>query len=111
MAENSEQKAAEVKQTAEKPNESEWQKQHEEREATREAIRSLAHARNARTYEGIVYKHANPTPNPMDDTEKDVSVYTRVSTTSLNQTSSIENQELYYRDKVAKTPNWNLTEV
>ena len=34
----------------------------------------------------------------MDDTEKDVSVYTRVSTTSLNQTSSIENQELYYRD-------------
>ena len=100
MAENSEQKAVEVKQTAEKPNESEWQKQHEEREAEREAIRSLAHARNAKTYEGIVYKHAKPTPNPMDDTEKDVSVYTRVSTTSLQQTSSIENQELFYREKI-----------
>ncbi len=111
MAENLEQKAVEVKDTAEKPNESDWLKQHEEREAEREAIRSLAQARKARTYEGIVYKHANPTPNPMDDTEKDVSVYTRVSTTSLNQTTSIENQELYYRDKVAKTPNWNLTEV
>lgn len=111
MAENLEQKAVEVKDTAEKPNESDWLKQHEEREAEREDIRSLAHARNARTYEGIVYKHAIPTPNPMDDTEKDVSVYTRVSTTSLNQTTSIENQELYYRDKVAKTPNWNLTEV
>jgi DNA invertase Pin-like site-specific DNA recombinase len=111
MAENLEQKAVEVKETAEKPNESDWLKQHEEREAEREAIRSLAHARKARTYEGIVYKHANPTPNPMDDTEKDVSVYTRVSTTSLNQTSSIENQELFYREKIAKTPNWNLTEV
>jgi len=111
MAENLEQKAVEVKETAEKPNESDWQKQHEERVAEKEAIRSLARVRSARTYEGIVYKHANPTPNPMDDTEKDVSVYTRVSTTSLNQTSSIENQELYYRDKVAKTPNWNLTEV
>ena len=102
MAENLEQKAVEVKETTEKPNESDWQKQHEERVAEKEAIRSLARVRSARTYEGIVYKHANPTPNPMDDTEKDVSVYTRVSTMSLNQTSSIENQELYYRDKVEK---------
>ena len=46
MAEISEQKAVEVKQTAEKPNESDWQKQHEEREAEREAIRSLAHGRS-----------------------------------------------------------------
>jgi len=93
----------------EKPKESDWQKQHEEKEAEREAIR--ARVRNAKSYEGIIYKHAKPTPNPMDDTEKDVSVYTRVSTKSLNQTSSIENQELYYRDKIDKTPNWNLTEV
>lgn len=52
MAEISEQKNVEVTTTAEKPNESEWQKQHEEREATREAIRSLAHARNARALTG-----------------------------------------------------------
>lgn len=93
----------------EKTVESNWQKQHDEREAEREAIRSRV--RNAKEYEGIVYKHAKPTPNPMDDTEKDVSIYTRVSTMSLNQTSSIENQELYYRDKIEKTPNWNLTEI
>lgn len=93
----------------EKTVESTWQKQHDEREAEREAIRSRV--RNAKSFEGVVYKHAKPTPNPMDDTEKDVSVYTRVSTMSLNQTSSIENQELYYRDKVEKTPNWNLTEI
>ena len=95
--------------TEDKTVENDWQKQHEEREAEREAIRSRV--RNAKSYEGIVYRHAKPTPNPMDDTEKDVSIYTRVSTMSLNQTSSIENQELYYRDKIEKTPNWNLTEI
>ena len=47
----------------------------------------------------------------MWDDKKNVAVYTRVSTMSLNQTSSIENQELYYKDKVKKNENWNLTEI
>lgn len=41
----------------EKSVESTWQKQHDEREAEREAIRSRV--RNAKSFEGVVYKHAN----------------------------------------------------
>lgn len=86
-----------------------WQKQHEDREAEREAIRDRH--RKIREYDGVIYRHAKPTPSPMDDEDKDVAVYARVSTKSLNQTSSIENQERYYKDKVDKTPNWSLQEV
>lgn len=86
-----------------------WQEQHDAREAEREEIRERH--RRIREYEGVVYKHAKPTPNPMDETHKDVAVYARVSTKSLDQTSSIENQEKYYEDKVKKTENWDLQEI
>lgn len=86
-----------------------WQKQHESRENERALIRSRHNA--IREYSGVVYRHPKPTPTLMDDEKMDVAVYTRVSTMSLNQTSSIENQELYYTDKVNKKENWNLTEI
>ena len=86
-----------------------WQKQHETREAERLAIRSRHNV--IKEYSGIVYKHPKPTPSVWDDGKMDVAVYTRVSTMSLNQTSSIENQELYYTDKVNKKENWNLTKI
>ena len=38
-------------------------------------------------------------------------MYARVSTKSKEQVSSIENQTKYYTDKIARTPNWELTEV
>ena len=86
-----------------------WQKQHESRENQRALIRSRHNA--IREYSGVVYRHPKPTPTLMDEEKMDVAVYTRVSTMSLNQTSSIENQELYYTDKVNKKENWNLTEI
>ena len=86
-----------------------WQKQHESRENERALIRSRHNV--IREYSGVIYRHPKPTPTLMDDEKMDVAVYTRVSTMSLNQTSSIENQELYYTDKVNKKENWNLTEI
>ena len=46
-----------------------------------------------------------------DLSHKRVAVYARVSTKSLDQTSSIENQTRYYRDKIAKNPNWELVKI
>lgn len=90
-------------------NRADRQKQHENRENERALIRSRHNA--IREYNGVIYRHPKPTPTLMDDDKMDVAVYTRVSTMSLNQTSSIENQELYYTDKVNKKENWNLTEI
>ncbi len=85
-----------------------WQRNHEQREFEREAIRSRHNA--IREYIDVQYRHPKPYSSMWDD-KKNVAVYTRVSTMSLNQTSSIENQELYYKDKVKKNENWNLTEI
>ena len=78
--------------------EANWQERHSAKEAEREAIR--ARHNKIREYEGVVYRDADPTPSVWDDGEKSVAVYTRVSTMGLSQTSSIENQDLYYTDKV-----------
>ncbi len=86
-----------------------WQKNHEQRESEREVIRSRHNA--IREYVDVQYRHPKPSTSVWDDQKKDVAVYTRVSTMSLNQTSSIENQELYYTDKVKKNENWSLTEI
>jgi site-specific DNA recombinase len=85
-----------------------WQRNHEQREFEREAIRSRHNA--IREYIDVQYRHPKPYSSMWDD-KKNVAVYTRVSTMNLNQTSSIENQELYYKDKVKKNENWNLTEI
>lgn len=90
-------------------NKADWQRQHEDRENQRALIRSRHNS--IKEYSGVVYRHPKPTPTLMDDEKMNVAVYTRVSTMSLNQTSSIENQELYYTDKVNKKENWNLTEI
>ena len=59
----------------------------------------------------VRFIHAKPTPTLSDSEPKRVAVYARVSTKSLDQTSSIENQTRYYRDKIAKNPNWELVEI
>ena len=58
-----------------------------------------------------IFRPAKPTPTIRDEDPKRVAVYARVSTKSKEQVSSIENQTKYYTEKIAKTPNWDLTEI
>ena len=58
-----------------------------------------------------IFRPAKPTPTIRDESFKRVAVYARVSTKSKEQVSSIENQTKYYTEKIARTPNWELTEV
>ena len=58
-----------------------------------------------------IFRPAKPTPTIRDEEPKRVAVYARVSTKSKEQVSSIENQTKYYTEKIAKTPNWDLTEI
>lgn len=58
-----------------------------------------------------IFRPAKPTPTIRDESHKRVAVYARVSTKSKEQVSSIENQTKYYTEKIAKTPNWDLTEI
>lgn len=51
------------------------------------------------------------TPSIYDSDLKRVAVYARVSTSSEEQISSIENQTLYYTKKIAETENWNLQDI
>ena len=46
-----------------------------------------------------------------DDREKRVAVYARVSTDSLQQTSSYELQRNHYMDTIERHPGWTLTEI
>ena len=55
---------------------------------------------------------AIPKPSIYDDTiERRVGVYARVSTDSLNQTSSYELQKNYYTDLIDKNPMWHLVDI
>lgn len=58
-----------------------------------------------------IFRPAKPTPSIRDESHKRVAVYARVSTKSMEQVSSIENQTKYYTEKIAKTPNWELAEI
>ena len=46
-----------------------------------------------------------------DDTPRRVAVYVRVSTDSLQQTSSYELQKNYYEEKVKKNNHWTLVDI
>lgn len=87
---------------------SDWKKRHEEIEEQREMIRSRV--RSTRTGNAVI-RPAKPKPAITDSKSMEVGVYARVSTLSTDQTSSIENQTMYYRKKVEDTPNWNLHEI
>ena len=52
-----------------------------------------------------------PSPTIQDSNIKRVAAYTRVSTTSIEQVSSIENQTKYYTDAVAKRSEWELYKI
>ena len=86
-----------------------WRPQDADREyiksTTRKRIRNSAPPANA------IFKPAKPTPTINDDGKKRVAVYARVSTKSTEQVSSIENQTKYYSEKIAKTPNWEMSDI
>ncbi len=87
---------------------SDWQRRHDEIESAREEIRTRV--RNTRRGNGVL-RPAKPKPTINDAGEKRVGIYARVSTKSTEQTSSIENQTLYYRKRVADEPQWTLQEI
>lgn len=86
-----------------------WRPQDAGREDRKMYTRSRV--RNAQIPEGTIFYHAKPKPSISDGGEKAVAVYARVSTKSEEQVSSIENQTRYYKEKIAKNPNWTMQEI
>ena len=85
-----------------------WSVRHNEREAEREEIRKRV--RNAAAHNEY-FRPALPAPTIQDESDKVVAVYARVSTLSTEQTSSIENQTLYYTKTIAENPHWTMQEI
>lgn len=71
-------------------------------------MHTRSRVRNAQIPEGTIFYHAKPKPSISDKGEKAVAVYARVSTKSEEQVSSIENQTRYYKEKIAKNPDWTM---
>lgn len=89
--------------------EMEWKPQYADKDFIKEQIRKRV--RNASVGDNVTFIPANPVPSVYDDKHKNVAVYTRVSTKSTEQVSSIENQTKYYTEKIGKNPNWNLQQI
>ena len=95
------------------PSGADWQSRHLESERRKAEIRDRIHKqteqgqKTAKDY----FRPAKPTPSIYDSDLKRVAVYARVSTSSEEQISSIENQTLYYTKKIAETENWNLQDI
>lgn len=95
------------------PSGADWQSRHLESERRKAEIRDRIHKqteqgqKTAKDY----FRPAKPTPSIYDSDLKRVAVYARVSTSSEEQISSIENQTLYYTKKIAETKNWNLQDI
>ena len=86
--------------------------EHLSSEEERELIREMIRRRRQHDWASkAVFYPAKPKPSIRDDGQKSVSAYTRVSTMSKDQTSSIENQTQYYTEKINKNPNWTLQEI
>lgn len=86
-----------------------WRPQDADREYIKYSTRTRV--RNAVVPPQAVFKPAKPTPSILDQGQKKVAVYARVSTKSTEQVSSIENQTKYYTEKIHKTPDWELQEI
>lgn len=77
----------------------------EEKQITRDRVR------NTHAEPKAEYYNADPKPTIDDSSPKRVAAYARVSTTSADQVSSIENQTKYYTEKIEKTPNWSMYQI
>ena len=92
------------------PSGADWQSRHLESERRKAEIRDRIHkqAEQGQKTAKDYFRPAKPTPSIYDSDLKRVAVYARVSTSSEEQISSIENQTLYYTKKIAETENWNF---
>ena len=86
-------------------------RQERKRQIEEEKQRRRDRVRNAHTEAEAEYYDADPQPTIDDATPKRVAAYARVSTTSTDQVSSIENQTRYYAEKIEKTPNWTMYQI
>ena len=95
------------------PSGADWQSRHLESEKRKAEIRDRIHkqAEQGQKTAKDYFRPAKPTPSIYDSDLKRVAVYARVSTSSEEQISSIENQTLYYTKKIAETENWNLQDI
>ena len=92
----------------EETEETDWQRRHRLREEERESTRSrLRNTQGSSEY----FHKGRPIPTITDKENKLVAVYARVSTTSTDQTSSIENQQIYYTKKIGENENWEMQEI
>ena len=90
-----------------------WKSRHLEAEKRKAEIRDRIHKQTEQGQKSAkdYFRPAKPTPSIYDSDLKRVAVYARVSTSSEEQISSIENQTLYYTKKIAETENWNLQDI
>lgn len=90
-----------------------WKSRHLEVEKRKAEIRDRIHKQTEQGQKSAkdYFRPAKPTPSIYDSDLKRVAVYARVSTSSEEQISSIENQTLYYTKKIAETENWNLQDI
>ena len=90
-----------------------WKSRHLEAEKRKAEIRDRIHKQTEQDQKSAkdYFRPAKPTPSIYDSDLKRVAVYARVSTSSEEQISSIENQTLYYTKKIAETENWNLQDI
>lgn len=81
-----------------------WQSRHLESEKRKAEIRDRIHkqAEQGQKTAKDYFRPAKPTPSIYDSDLKRVAVYARVSTSSEEQISSIENQTLYYTKRLQK---------
>ena len=84
-----------------------WNLKGEKQRFVTESISRQNREKTAKDY----FRPAKPTPSIYDSDLKRVAVYARVSTSSEEQISSIENQTLYYTQKIAETENWSLEDI
>ncbi len=82
-----------------------WQPQDADRESIRQRVRSAKFGENA------VFIPARPRKTIHDFDTARVAVYARVSTMSVEQVSSIENQSKYYTEKITSTPGWTMQQI
>ena len=88
--------------------ETDWEIRHKEREEEREAIRNRVRGSSG---SNEYFHKGMPVPAISDEDDKRVAVYARVSTKSTEQTSSIENQALYYTKKIGDNEHWEMQEI
>ena len=90
-------------------NTSDWKPQDADKGVIKQQIRDRV--RNTTLGENAVLIPAKPKPTIDDKDAKVVAVYARVSTSSTEQVSSIENQTKYYTEKIEKNPNWTMHKI